>query len=105
MDGFPRSAEGDSRIIARLYLAPFGRRTDNDLFIRRRRQFMARKVTRREFERLIGRTMVGSAAVPLAANAIVPIAPGSDGSWAEDARPVERKEGDLKPWADVVARR
>src|SRR5438552_2792634 len=66
---------------------------------------MARKVTRREFERLIGRTMVGSAAVPLAANAIVPIAPGSDGSWAEDARPVERKEGDLKPWADVVARR
>ncbi|PYV07784.1 MAG: hypothetical protein DMG07_27605 [Acidobacteria bacterium] len=66
---------------------------------------MADRVTRRQFERWVGLSMVGSRALPQAANALAPVGSSSDASQAKDTRPIEAQEAALKPWADVFARR
>ena len=68
---------------------------------------MTAKLTRREFECLVGLTLVGSSASALGIKAEPGPAPSSsDGSYAEDKSSDGQRQPDLlKPWADAVARK
>jgi hypothetical protein len=66
---------------------------------------MAKKVTRREFERLVGLTVMGSSTLPLIAKSVAPVS-NSDSTQA--GSPLQesvdrRKTGLLKPWTGTFA--
>jgi hypothetical protein len=68
---------------------------------------MTDKLTRREFECLVGLTLVGSSVSALGTKAEVgPFNSNFDGSQAVDKKSDDQRQpGALKPWADVVARK
>ena len=67
---------------------------------------MANKVTRREFERLMGLTVMGSSTLPLTAKNIASVDKSGDARGASGLQKSvdQRETGLLKPWADTFAK-